>query len=58
MVQSADTRRRGPPPSLRERKVLIAERVQHVNRIKGLLLCQGVSGYEALRRDRRQGSMS
>ena len=38
----------------RERKVLIAERVQHVNRIKGLLLCQGVSGYEALRRDRRQ----
>jgi transposase len=38
----------------RERKVLIAERVQHVNRIKGLLLRQGVSGYEALRRDRRQ----
>jgi transposase len=38
----------------RERKVLIAGRVQHVNRIKGLLLCQGVSGYEALRRDRRQ----
>ena len=38
----------------RERKVLITERVQHVNRIKGLLLCQGVSGYEALRRDRRQ----
>jgi transposase len=38
----------------RERKALIAERVQHVNRIKGLLFCQGVSGYEPLRRDRRQ----
>ena len=29
------------------------ERVQHVNRIKGLLFCQGASGYEPLRRDRR-----
>ncbi|MGZ9020601.1 MAG: IS110 family RNA-guided transposase [Rhodoplanes sp.] len=38
----------------RERKVLIAERVGHVNRIKGLLFSQGVSGYEPLRRDRRQ----
>jgi transposase len=38
----------------RERKVLIAERVEHVNRIKGLLFCQGVSGYEPLRRDRRR----
>ena len=38
----------------RERKALIAERVEHVNRIKGLLFCQGVSGYEPLRRDRRQ----
>jgi transposase len=38
----------------RERKVLIAERISHVNRIKGLLFCQGVSGYEPLRRDRRQ----
>jgi transposase len=36
----------------RERKVLIAERVKHVNRIKGLLFSQGVSGYEPLRRDR------
>lgn len=39
----------------RERKVLIAERVKHVNRIKGLLYSQGVSGYEPLRRNRRQG---
>jgi transposase len=38
----------------RERKVLIAERVQHVNRIKGMLFCQGVSGYKPLRRDRRR----
>jgi len=43
-----------PPPSLRERKVLTNERVQHVNRIKGLLFGQGVSGYEPLRRNRRQ----
>jgi transposase len=38
----------------RERKVLIAERVLHVNRIKGLLFSQGITGYEPLRRDRRE----
>jgi transposase len=38
----------------RERKVLTNERVLHVNRIKGLLFSQGVSGYEPLRRNRRQ----
>jgi transposase len=38
----------------RERKVLTNERILHVNRIKGLLFSQGVSGYEPLRRDRRQ----
>jgi transposase len=38
----------------RERKVLIAERVQHVNRVKGLLFCRGITGYEPLRRDRRE----
>lgn len=37
----------------RERKVLVAERVQHINRIKGLLFSQGVTNYEPLRRDRR-----
>jgi transposase len=36
----------------RERKVLTAERVLHVNRIKGLLFCQGICGYEPLRRER------
>ena len=38
----------------RERKALIAERVEHVNRIKGLLFSQGVFDYEPLRRDRCQ----
>ncbi len=38
----------------RERKALTAERVRHVNRIKGLLFGQGVLGYEPLRPDRRQ----
>jgi transposase len=37
----------------RERTALIAERIRHVNRIKGLLFAQGISGYEPLRRDRR-----
>ena len=36
----------------RERKVLIAEQIEHVNRLKGLLFSQGISGYEPLRRDR------
>src|SRR6476659_6989508 len=38
----------------RERKTLTVERIQHINRIKGLLFSQGVSGYEPLRRNRRQ----
>ena len=38
----------------RERKALTAERIQHVNRIKGLLFSQGVSDYEPLRRNRHQ----
>lgn len=37
----------------RERKVLVGERTCHVNRIKGLLFAQGITGYEPLRRDRR-----
>src|SRR5205807_6491009 len=37
----------------RERQSLIAERITHVNRIKGLLFAQGISGYKPLRRDRR-----
>jgi transposase len=38
---------------LRERKALVAERVRHINRIKGLLFAQGVSGYEPAKRNRR-----
>jgi transposase len=38
----------------RERKTLIAERVFHVNRIKGLLFTQGIRDYEPVNRDRRQ----
>jgi transposase len=38
----------------RERKALINERVQHVNRIRGLLFSQGVTGYSPLHHDRRQ----
>jgi transposase len=37
----------------RERKTLTSERVEHVNRIKGLLFAQGVSGYEPMHRHRR-----
>ena len=37
----------------RERKTLIAERVEHGNRIKGLLFAQGISDYAPMRRDRR-----
>ena len=37
----------------RERKTLVGERTEHVNRIKGLLFSQGVADYEPLRRDRR-----
>jgi transposase len=38
----------------RERKTLVAERIAHVNRVKGLLFAQGISDYEPMRRDRRQ----
>ena len=47
--EEEDRRRLG-----RERKTLIAERVEHVNRIKGLLFSQGISDYEPLGRDRRK----
>ena len=38
----------------RERKVLITERTRHINRVKGLLFGQGITGYEPIRRDRRE----
>ncbi len=50
------------PPSLeeedrrrlcRERKTLLAERIKHTNRIKGLLCAQGIFDYDPLLRNRR-----
>ena len=38
----------------RERKVLMGERIQHSNRIKGLLFSQGITAFSPLRRDRRR----
>jgi transposase len=38
----------------RERQTLLAERIRHVNRIKGLLFSQGIGDYQPLRRDRRR----
>src|SRR4051812_20052163 len=38
----------------RERRILVGERVRHVNRIKGLLFAQGGFGYESLRKHRRE----
>jgi len=38
----------------RERRTLVTERTRHVNRIKGLLATQGVSGFEPLHKNRRQ----
>src|ERR1044072_8332113 len=38
----------------REREVLTAERVQHVNRIKGLLFAQGIGDDAPLHRNRRE----
>jgi transposase len=37
----------------RERSTLLKERIQHTNRIKGLLFGQGITDYDPLRRDRR-----
>src|SRR5471030_1422585 len=38
----------------RERQVLMNERTCHINRIKGLLFGQGITGYEPMRRARRE----
>lgn len=54
MVRAPDPEDEDRRRICRERKVLIAERVRHVNRVKGLLFAQGVSGYQPLRKDRRK----
>lgn len=38
----------------RERCTLIKERIEHVNRVKGLLASQGILGYEPMRKDFRE----
>ena len=54
MVQAPSVEREDARRTHRERQRLITERVQHVNRIKGLLATQGVHDYLPLRRDRRE----
>jgi transposase len=39
----------------REREALVKERIQHTNRIKGLLAAQGIANFEPLRSDHRAG---
>jgi transposase len=52
MVQVPSVAREDARRTHRERQRLVAERVQHVNRIKGLLATQGIIDYQPLRRDR------
>ncbi len=52
MVRVPSVEREDARRTHRERQRLIAERVQHVNRIKGLLATQGIHDHEPLRRDR------
>jgi transposase len=52
MVQVPSVEREDARRTHRERQRLVAERVQHVNRIKGLLATQGINDYQPLRRDR------
>ena len=37
----------------RERQTLVAERVQHTNRIRGMLMAEGIADYDPLHQDRR-----
>src|SRR3954447_11283568 len=54
MVQAPTSEEEDRRRLCRERKILVAERVKHVNRIKGLLFAQGISDYEPLHRNRRR----
>jgi transposase len=38
----------------RERKTIIKERIEHINRIKGLMACQGITGFEPMRTTARE----
>lgn len=41
------------PPAPEEEDLLLKERIQHTNRIRGLLFGQGINNYDPVRRDRR-----
>ncbi len=38
----------------RERKTMVKERIEHINRIKGLMACQGIVGFEPRRAKARE----
>jgi transposase len=38
----------------RERKTMIKERIEHINRIKGLMACQGIAGFEPMHANARE----
>src|SRR3954462_1229340 len=50
MVKAPSSKEEDRRRLCRERKTLVAERVEHVNRIKGLLFAQGISDYEPISR--------
>ena len=52
--ESADPRGRGPPSPLSRAQGADRRAGPAFNRVKGLLFSQGISGYEPLRRDRRE----
>ena len=54
MVRAPSRQEEDERRACRERKEMIAERIVHVNRIKGLLFAQGIGDYEPLRRERRR----
>jgi transposase len=54
MVQVPSIEREDARRTHRERQRLIAERVQHVNRVKGLLASQGIDDFQPLRQNRWQ----
>jgi len=54
MVRPPSPREEDRRRVVRERAVLIRERIAITNRIRGLLMSQGVTDYQPLRRDRRQ----
>jgi transposase len=53
MVQAPSAERKDAKRTHRERERLITQRVQHVNRAKGLLATQRIHDHQPLRRDRR-----